>query len=65
MARTFNQMASEAYAEVPAITTWVLGPIGALGGKLLKDMGFTNVRVLDGGALARLDPSFTTVPFSL
>lgn len=33
----------------PIITTCELGPMGALGGKLLKDMGFTNVSILEGG----------------
>lgn len=33
----------------PIITTCILGPLGALGGKLLHDMGFTNVRFLEGG----------------
>ena len=36
----------------PIITTCILGPLGALGGKLLHDMGFTNVRVLEGGVNA-------------
>jgi rhodanese-related sulfurtransferase len=31
------------------ITTCQLGPNGAIGAKLLKDMGFTNVSYLDGG----------------
>ncbi len=33
----------------PIITTCILGPLGALGGKLLHDMGFTDVAILDGG----------------
>lgn len=36
----------------PIIVTCILGPLGALGGKLLKDMGFTNVSVLEGGVQA-------------
>jgi rhodanese-related sulfurtransferase len=36
----------------PIITTCILGPMGALGGKLLKDMGFTDVRILEGGVQA-------------
>ena len=33
----------------PIITTCQLGPNGARGAKLLKDMGFTNVCYLEGG----------------
>ena len=33
----------------PIITTCQLGPNGAIGAKLLKDMGFTNVCYLEGG----------------
>lgn len=36
----------------PIITTCILGPLGALGGKLLHDMGFSNVFVLEGGVQA-------------
>jgi rhodanese-related sulfurtransferase len=36
----------------PIITTCDLGPLGALGGKLLHDMGFTNVSILKGGVQA-------------
>jgi rhodanese-related sulfurtransferase len=42
----------------PIITTCILGPLGALGalgGKLLHDMGFTNVRILAGGVQAWMD----------
>ncbi len=39
----------------PIITTCILGPLGALGGKLLHDMGFTNVQVLAGGVQAWID----------
>lgn len=39
----------------PVITTCILGPLGALGGKLLHDMGFTDVSVLDGGVQAWTD----------
>jgi len=34
------------------ITTCESGEMAALGGKLLKDMGFTNVRILEGGTVA-------------
>jgi rhodanese-related sulfurtransferase len=39
----------------PIITTCILGPLGALGGKLLHDMGFTDVAVLDGGVQAWIE----------
>jgi rhodanese-related sulfurtransferase len=39
----------------PIITTCILGPLGALGGKLLKDMGFSNVQILEGGVQAWID----------
>lgn len=44
----------------PIITTCILGPMGALGGKLLHDMGFTNVSILEGGVQAWIDASFPT-----
>lgn len=39
----------------PIITTCILGPLGALGGKLLHDMGFTNVQILEGGVMAWME----------
>lgn len=36
----------------PIITTCIMGPLGALGGKLLHDMGYNNVNILDGGVQA-------------
>ncbi|HBY97940.1 MAG TPA: sulfurtransferase [Chloroflexi bacterium] len=42
----------------PIITTCSLGPLGALGGKLLKDMGFTNVSILAGGTQAWSEAGF-------
>lgn len=39
----------------PLVTTCTLGPLGALGGKLLYDMGFTNVQILEGGVQAWID----------
>jgi rhodanese-related sulfurtransferase len=44
------------------ITTCIVGPLGALGGKLLKDMGFTNVSILEGGVQAWKDAGFPTKP---
>ena len=39
----------------PIITTCILGPLGAIGGKLLHDMGFTNVQILEGGVQAWIE----------
>jgi rhodanese-related sulfurtransferase len=44
----------------PIITTCIFGLMGALGGKLLADMGFTNVSILDGGVQAWIDAGFPT-----
>jgi rhodanese-related sulfurtransferase len=44
----------------PIITTCQIGPMGALGGKLLKDMGFANVSILEGGTQAWKDAGFPT-----
>jgi rhodanese-related sulfurtransferase len=47
----------------PIITTCMLGPMGALAGKLLKDMGFTDVSILDGGVEAWKDAGLPTEQF--
>lgn len=39
----------------PIVTTCIQGPLGALGGKLLHDMGFGNVHILAGGVQAWMD----------
>jgi len=39
----------------PIITTCIMGPLGALGGKLLHDMGYNNVNILDGGVQAWIE----------
>jgi rhodanese-related sulfurtransferase len=44
----------------PIITTCILGPMGALGGKLLHDMGFINVSILEGGVQSWIDAGFPT-----
>jgi rhodanese-related sulfurtransferase len=44
----------------PIITTCESGELGALAGKLLKDMGFSNVSILDGGTQAWKDAGFPT-----
>ena len=46
----------------PIITTCILGPLGAVGGKLLKDMGFTNVQILEGGVQAWIDAGLPVQP---
>ena len=75
MARTFNKMVAEAKAEVPMdwrdprladrsrpiVTVCALDPVGSLAGKLLKDMGFTNVSILEGGMGAWSAVGFPTV----
>ena len=44
----------------PVIMTCLYGPLGALGGKLLKDMGFTDVSFLEGGVQAWQDAGLPT-----
>lgn len=44
----------------PIITTCEIGPMAALGGKLLKDMGFANVSILEGGTQAWKDAGLPT-----
>ena len=44
----------------PIITTCMNGPMGALAGKLLNDMGFTDVRILAGGVQAWIDAGLPT-----
>jgi rhodanese-related sulfurtransferase len=44
----------------PIITACGIGPLGALAGKLLKDMGFTNVSILKGGTQAWKDAGYPT-----
>jgi rhodanese-related sulfurtransferase len=44
----------------PIITSCEAGPLGALAGKLLMDMGFTNVSILDGGLEAWKEAGFPT-----
>ena len=47
----------------PIITNCQVGPLGALAGKLLHDMGFTNVSILAGGIQAWKDAGFPTQKF--
>lgn len=42
------------------VVTCGMGPLGALGGKLLRDMGFTNVYLLDGGVSAWVEAGYPT-----
>ena len=44
----------------PIITNCILGPLGALGAKLLKDMGFANVAFVEGGIQAWKDGGLPT-----
>ena len=44
----------------PVITTCMHGPMRTLGGKLLKDMGFTDVSFLEGGVQAWQDAGLPT-----
>ncbi len=44
----------------PIITACESGELGALAGKLLKDMGFSNVSILEGGTQAWKDAGFPT-----
>ncbi len=44
----------------PIITTCETGEMAALAGKLLKDMGFTDVRVLEGGTVTWKDAGYST-----
>jgi len=39
----------------PIITTCILGPMGAIAGGLLHEMGFTNVQILEGGVQSWID----------
>ena len=44
----------------PIITACESGELGALAAKLLKDMGFSNVSILEGGTQAWKDAGFPT-----
>jgi rhodanese-related sulfurtransferase len=44
----------------PIITTCEVGPMGALAGKLLHDMGFTNVSILGGGVQGWIAAGYAT-----
>jgi rhodanese-related sulfurtransferase len=44
----------------PIITTCETGEMASLAGKLLKDMGYMNVRILKGGTLAWKDAGYPT-----
>jgi rhodanese-related sulfurtransferase len=45
----------------PIITACESGELGCLAGKLLKDMGFSNVSILEGGTQAWKDAGFPTL----
>ena len=44
----------------PIITTCETGEMAALAGKLLKDMGFMNVHILEGGTVAWKGAGYST-----
>jgi rhodanese-related sulfurtransferase len=44
----------------PIITTCETGEMAALAGKLLKDMGYTNARILKGATVARKEAGYPT-----
>jgi rhodanese-related sulfurtransferase len=44
----------------PIITACEMGPLGALAGKLLQDMGFEDVSILDGGVIAWKEAGYPT-----
>ena len=44
----------------PIITTCETGEMASLAGKLLKDMGYTNVHILKGGTVAWKDAGYPT-----
>ena len=45
----------------PIITSCETGELGALAGKLLQDMGYSKVAILEGGTQAWKDAGFPTV----
>jgi len=45
----------------PIITTCETGEMAALAGKLLKDMGYTNVRILKGATVAWKEAGYPTI----
>lgn len=44
----------------PIIVTCILGPLGAIAGKLLHDMGFTDICILEGGVQAWIKAGYPT-----
>lgn len=47
----------------PVIVTCAIGAMASLGGKLLQDMGFNNVKVLEGGTIAWKEAGLATDAF--
>lgn len=47
----------------PIITTCAMGPLGAISGKLLRDMGFSDVSYLDGGVQGWREAGLALQPF--
>lgn len=48
----------------PVITTCELGPMASIAAKELKDLGYTNVSILDGGVQGWLNAGQPTEPFT-
>lgn len=47
----------------PVIVTCAIGAMASLGGKLLQDMGFNNVKVLEGGTMGWKQAGLATEAF--
>jgi rhodanese-related sulfurtransferase len=48
----------------PIITTCEIGPMAAIAAKELKDLGYTNVSILDGGTQGWISAGQPTAPFN-
>lgn len=47
----------------PIITTCFIGAMASLGAKTLKDLGYTNVKYVEGGTNGYVDAGFKTTDF--
>jgi rhodanese-related sulfurtransferase len=48
----------------PIITTCQIGPMASIAAKELKDLGYTNVAILDGGTEGWISAGLQTEPFT-
>jgi rhodanese-related sulfurtransferase len=48
----------------PLITTCEIGPMASIAAKELKDLGYTNVAILEGGTRGWIDAGQQTEPFA-